>query len=286
MERRQEKKFTVVDTSAMIGRPDVINLIDGQVFVPLTVIKQLDGLKNSEAAEKRKNARRASNFIEAGIKEKKISVLTKFDPVDGLDNASDNKIVGAAVRLKKENPDAEVSLIATDRNMRIVASAHGIKPKMIKLYCPAELQKEYSVEMKKAWKLYCKKHKTCFKYKPSLSCYAMIVWGVLVFLVSLYLPVKGAMVFCFIAGIVLFVVGLFRIGWTGMANGYYYEKGMKRSEYLDIVKTINNKYLIVAVVDCDNQVNGKGYREDLIDDLYPGGDLWALGLSEHMGWDL
>jgi len=129
MERRQEKKFTVVDTSAMIGRPDVINLIDGQVFVPLTVIKQLDGLKNSEAAEKRKNVRRASNFIEAGIKEKKISVLTKFDPIDGLDNASDNKIVGAAVRLKKENPDAEVSLLATDRNMRIVAAAHGIEGK-------------------------------------------------------------------------------------------------------------------------------------------------------------
>jgi len=278
----------------MIGRPDVINLIDGQVFVPLTVIKQLDGLKNSEAAEERKNARRASNFIEAGIKEKKISVLTKFDPVDGLDNASDNKIVGAAVRLKKENPDAEVSLVATDRNMRIVASAHGIVTKTIRLTCPAELQKKYSAEMKKAGNLFFKKHKVTIKHKSPFSCYAMIVAGVLIWPVIPAIITAALNLDENISGdlsINSFIVA-FLVYFAGIGSGLWFsepivlEKGMKRSEYLDIVKTINNKYLIVAVVDCDNQVNGKGYREDLLDDLYPGGDLWALGLSKHMGWDL
>ena len=121
-----EKFLNVIDTSAFITYPRLINHVEGQVFVPLTVIKQLDGLKNNPDIKLSTQARHASFFIERAIQEKKVALLTQFDRIDALDSESDNRIVGAAVRLKNSNPDARVALIATDRNMRIVAEGYGI----------------------------------------------------------------------------------------------------------------------------------------------------------------
>jgi len=127
MENSNQQKYIVVDTSALIEIPDVIQRVDpAMVFVPLTVIKQLDALKNNPDIERSKKARSASFFIDEGMKNGNVTVLTAYDQVDGLDNTSDNKIVGAAVRLKRENPEAVVALLATDRNMRIVAGGFGI----------------------------------------------------------------------------------------------------------------------------------------------------------------
>ena len=47
----QIKKGIVVDTSAMMDRPNDILRLKASIFVPLTVIKQLDGLKNSPDPE-------------------------------------------------------------------------------------------------------------------------------------------------------------------------------------------------------------------------------------------
>lgn len=123
-----EKILNVIDTSAFITYPSLISHVEGQVFVPLSVIKQLDGLKNNSDTNVSKQARSASFFIEKAIKENKVALLTQFDRIDALDSESDNRIVGAAVRLKNSNPDAKVVLIATDRNMRIAASALGLQP--------------------------------------------------------------------------------------------------------------------------------------------------------------
>lgn len=122
----QEKILNVVDTSAFITYPSLISHIEGQVFVPLSVIKQLDGLKNNSDTNVSKQARSASFFIEKAIKENKVALLTQFDRIDALDSESDNRIVGAAVRLKNSHPDSRVVLIATDRNMRIAAEGYGI----------------------------------------------------------------------------------------------------------------------------------------------------------------
>ena len=121
-----DKILNVIDTSAFITYPRLISHIEGQVLVPLTVIKQLDGLKNNSDSVICKRARQASLFIERAIAEKKVAILTAYDRIDALDSESDNRIVGAAVRLKNNHPDAKVVLIATDRNMRISASAYGI----------------------------------------------------------------------------------------------------------------------------------------------------------------
>lgn len=124
--KRQIKKGIVVDTSAMMDRPNDILRLKASIFVPLTVIKQLDGLKNSPDPDKSLKARRASYTIEDGIKAKKVVILTKYDRIDGLASESDNKIVGAAVLLKKQNPDENIMMLTTDRNMKIAASAYGI----------------------------------------------------------------------------------------------------------------------------------------------------------------
>ena len=121
-----EKIHSVVDTSAFITYPDLISHVRAQAYIPLTVIKQLDGLKNNSNGGVSKRARQASFFIERAIAEKKVAILTAYDRIDALDSESDNRIVGAAVRLKNSNPDARVVLIATDRNMRIAAEGYGI----------------------------------------------------------------------------------------------------------------------------------------------------------------
>ena len=133
-----EKILNVIDTSAFITYPRLISHIEGQVFVPLSVIKQLDGLKNNSDINLSAKARHASFFIEEAIKENRVTLLTQFDRIDALDSESDNRIVGAAVRLKNSNPDAQVVLLATDRNMRIVAEGYGIVGRDIHLEKPAD----------------------------------------------------------------------------------------------------------------------------------------------------
>jgi cell division protein FtsX len=103
-DNKQRERLVVVDTSALMDIPDVMNRIYGKFYVPLTVIKQLDGLKNIKDEERSKMARRASYFIENGPQVNAVTILTEYDRVDGLNNESDNKIVGAAVRLMKTNP--------------------------------------------------------------------------------------------------------------------------------------------------------------------------------------
>lgn len=184
MNNKQQTKFVVVDTSALIELPDVINRIDpATVFVPLTVIKQLDGLKTNPNTERSTKARSASFFIEEGIKSGRVTVLTQYDNVDGLDNLSDNKIVGAAVRLKKENPDAEVALLATDRNMRIVASGYGIT----------------AVIMKEKTKM----------TRTPLYCFILIALGIILFLLGVkVIPSESVGTFVIILGMGMIAFGL------------------------------------------------------------------------------
>jgi len=56
-------KTYVFDTSYLIEHPDAINNITGNLVIPAIVLKQLDGLKNSEKEDTSKRARAASNAI-------------------------------------------------------------------------------------------------------------------------------------------------------------------------------------------------------------------------------
>ena len=56
-------KTYVFDTSYLIEYPEAINNITGALVIPAIVLKQLDGLKNSEKEDTAKRARAASNAI-------------------------------------------------------------------------------------------------------------------------------------------------------------------------------------------------------------------------------
>lgn len=264
MKNNNQQKYIVVDTSALIEIPDVIQRVDpATVFVPLTVIKQLDGLKNNPDIERSKKARSASFFIDEGMKNGNVTVLTAYDHVDGLDNASDNKIVGAAVRLKRENPEAVVALLATDRNMRIVAEAHGIVGKTLntitgKLNVAAQGPKGgiMESERKEAWNLfgtksreafnlYLKKKKTRRKIHIPFFCYVLIVVGALLCFVVpsfiLNISTLSSKIGSFGFGIVLLMGGI--IGGFWLSTTKTIETGMTWDEYISMIDKLRDEYV-------------------------------------------
>ena len=200
-----------MDTSALIEIPDVIQRVDpATVFVPLTVIKQLDGLKNNPDIERSKKARSASFFIDEGMKNGNVTVLTAYDNVDGLDNVSDNKIVGAAVRLKRENPEAVVALLATDRNMRIVAGGFGVEGMVLDgiwLGGGNVVMRNNSTLDKRVW---------IAGDTPLWARIAMVV-GAVLFLCSFNLPKSEVSWDPWLIGDYCFGWGLF-VGWIGFVN--------------------------------------------------------------------
>lgn len=125
MVQKTKEKFVVVDTSALMHFPEVLKCGGCLFFIPLTVIRQLDGLKNDD--ERGNKSRQASRCVEAGQKEQKVIILNRYVPLEGVKNKSDNKIVGAAVQLAQDNPGRNIVLLTTDRNMRLVANGYGIE---------------------------------------------------------------------------------------------------------------------------------------------------------------
>ena len=133
-------KVYVLDTTVLIDAPSIIYDLKGLIAVPITVIRQLDGLKKSENTDVALKARRASRMLDeitargdpvTGITMPNGSIFKlarKYTPIDTLDNISDNKIVGTAEALKKEAAnDGDVTVLTTDVNMRIAARERGVK---------------------------------------------------------------------------------------------------------------------------------------------------------------
>jgi predicted ribonuclease YlaK len=133
-----KKKTFVLDTTVLIYDPDVI-FKDGTVdfVIPMVVIKELDGLKNSDNDTVAKAARQVSRTLDrissyADLAEgarlatgSTLTVYADYEVVDDLASDADNKILGAAIKLKKKVPN--LSLYTTDSNMRVTARLHGIK---------------------------------------------------------------------------------------------------------------------------------------------------------------
>jgi rRNA-processing protein FCF1 len=114
----------VFDTSYLIEYPEAINNIMGTLVIPAIVLKQLDGLKNSEKADTAKRARAASNAILEAQRIGRLRIVGEFKKVDMLASYADNVIVGTALKIKETKP--EVVLITTDTNMKIAAESTGI----------------------------------------------------------------------------------------------------------------------------------------------------------------
>jgi rRNA-processing protein FCF1 len=114
----------IFDTSYLIEHPYAINRLPGNLVVPAIVLKQLDGLKNSEKEDVAHKARAASNAIIEAQRSGRLMISVDYNKVDMLDNNADNVILGTAAKLKETCP--AVILLTTDVNMRIAAESMEI----------------------------------------------------------------------------------------------------------------------------------------------------------------
>jgi rRNA-processing protein FCF1 len=117
-------KIYVFDTSYLIEYPEAINNITGTLVIPAIVLKQLDGLKNSEKEDTAKRARAACNAILEAQRENRLKIVSEYSKVDMLASYADNVMVGTALKIKETNP--EVVLMTTDVNMKNAAESAGI----------------------------------------------------------------------------------------------------------------------------------------------------------------
>ena len=134
------KKTFVLDTTVIIDDPEIIYHLGGigvEIVVPIAAIKELDGLKKSPHEMVARAARafademaRLGEYLDlaAGGQLRTGAILrieTGYEPIDALASAADNKIVGTAVKLKREG--RKVTLLSTDNYMRTAARAYGVK---------------------------------------------------------------------------------------------------------------------------------------------------------------
>ena len=129
----------VVDTCVLLEDPDVVHkLRQCTIVIPVAVVKELDGLKLSAIPKKAQTARRASrNLDKLGshqnfpfgtitVAGSVVKIFFGHTKIDDFASCADNKILGAALRLKKDNKHSNVVVLTNDCNMRIIARAYGI----------------------------------------------------------------------------------------------------------------------------------------------------------------
>jgi rRNA-processing protein FCF1 len=123
-----KKTFYVLDTSALIQYPDIIERIKKRhtVVIPSAVMRELDGLKKSKNQEVAERAILASKWIEyEQSRGRKIRIEDGFVPVNALSSEADNQVLGCAKWLKEQGN--RVILVTTDRNERVVAESHRVE---------------------------------------------------------------------------------------------------------------------------------------------------------------
>lgn len=132
-------KIYILDTTVLLYDPNLMyELGDSTIIIPTAVIKELDGIKRSEEENKAKAARQVARTLDrlgscgdlsAGVKLPTggiLRVYTGYEGIDDLASQTDNRVIGAAIRLKKET-EGRVIVLTTDTNMRTIARSYGLK---------------------------------------------------------------------------------------------------------------------------------------------------------------
>ncbi len=131
-----EMKVYVLDTSALLAYPDLIfRLQDCEIVIPEAAVRELHGLRHSnhmllaKTAEKVLNTLPFSGYhLSQGVRlftGATLRISSKYERIDDLVSAADNKIVGAAISLRRKI-GAGVTVLSADTNMRNVARAYGL----------------------------------------------------------------------------------------------------------------------------------------------------------------
>ena len=140
----------VLDTTVVLYDPDVFYRLQGRIVIPTSVIKEIDGLKRRDdnaGYAARKAARTLDvlgSYEEFGVHGDLatgvslstggiILVYPFYEVIDALDSEADNRVVGTALNLKN-NGARNITLLASDINMRTVARAYGIRTRHYPAY--------------------------------------------------------------------------------------------------------------------------------------------------------
>jgi PIN domain len=138
MGKKESFKTYVLDTTILIEDPDIFYKIAGEVVVPFVVLRELDGLKNSDHVHITRAARKVArtldrlgsyNDLTEGVRLPTgtiLKIVNAFDPVDALASDADNRIVGTALMLQRQGT-LDIVLASTDNDMRIAAKVLGLK---------------------------------------------------------------------------------------------------------------------------------------------------------------
>ena len=150
METRQKKLF-VLDTNVLMHDPtSIYRFQEHDIYLPIVVLEELDAAKKG-MSEVARNVRQVSRFISdlmekmdgdiaTGLKLPSHSrdfetgrLYVHMDAVrshlpNGLaDGSPDNTLLGVTLDISKKHPEAVVTLVSKDINLRIKAHALGIR---------------------------------------------------------------------------------------------------------------------------------------------------------------
>lgn len=152
------EKFYVLDTNVLLHDPMALNAFhEHRVVIPMTVLEELDHIKDRRDKEVNREARIAINAIDkilfnaspkaiqAGVAipsardgsddgtlaifpDQLINHDTGAAYLDGSEHqANDNRIINVALHLQVKNPQAYVCLVTKDINMRLKAKGSGLE---------------------------------------------------------------------------------------------------------------------------------------------------------------
>jgi len=153
------RKIYVLDTNVLLHDPTAITAFaEHQVVIPMTVLEELDHIKDRRDKSVSREARIAIQLIDkivgsaspqeiqkgveipgSNLDENRLGALAIFpdqliaDDAEvpflntNEDHANDNRIINVALRLSADHPGAFVCLVTKDINMRIKAKGSGLE---------------------------------------------------------------------------------------------------------------------------------------------------------------
>ncbi len=137
------EKIFILDTNVLIHNPQsLFSFQENRVVIPIVVIEEIDQFKVG-VDEKSRNARQIGRYLDAlrsrgslqeGVKMDNGGTLQVSVNKDVTDTASqllfldriDNLIIGTALFFQQKYPEASVTLVSKDANVRIKADSVGI----------------------------------------------------------------------------------------------------------------------------------------------------------------
>lgn len=150
------QKIFVLDTNVLLHDPMALNAFhEHKVVVPMTVLEELDDIKDRRDKGVSREARIAINLMEKVLEnatpkqiQEGVPLVSTATPggvfavfpdqiirdhsnipfLDGKPNhANDNRIINVALQLQAENPKTVVCLVTKDINMRLKAKGSGLE---------------------------------------------------------------------------------------------------------------------------------------------------------------